>query len=99
MKIKRAIWKFPYNNISYYFCKDKVLTFSRNITPTTFYLDKILKCHKGNIFGKLMIKKQHLGHKLGEFFSTKVLGERIAYRKKQKILLKKMKNKNKLSKK
>jgi hypothetical protein len=36
-----------------------------------------------------------MGHKLGEFFITKVLGERIAYRKKQKMLLKKNKNKQK----
>jgi hypothetical protein len=40
-----------------------------------------------------------LGHKLGEFFITKVLGERIAYRKKQKMLLKKKKNKQNKQKK
>jgi hypothetical protein len=37
--------------------------------------------------------KNHLGHKLGEFFTTKVLGERIAYRKRLKLLLKRKKNK------
>jgi ribosomal protein S19 len=63
------------------------------------YLDKSVKCHKGNVFGKLKIMKQHLGHKLGEFFFTKIVGERIAYRKKQKMLLKKNKNKAKLLKK
>jgi len=46
----------------------------------------------------LEITKQHLGHKLGEFFLTKVLGERIAYRKKQKLLLKRSKNKMKKKK-
>jgi len=40
-----------------------------------------------------MITKNHLGHKLGEFFITKVLGDRIAYRKKLKLLLKKKNNK------
>ena len=43
-----------------------------------------------------MVTKQHLGFKLGSFFPTKVLGERIAYRKKQKALMKKNKNKQKL---
>jgi len=47
------------------------------------------------VIGKLLINKQNLGHKLGEFFITKVLGERIAYLKKQKMLLKKNKNKQK----
>jgi hypothetical protein len=32
---------------------------------------------------------------MGEFFLTKVLGERVAYRKRKKMLLKKKKNKMK----
>jgi hypothetical protein len=36
---------------------------------------------------------------MGEFFLTKILGERIAYRKRQKMLLKRQKNKMKLLKK
>jgi len=51
---------------------------------TTSYLDKKLDCYKGQNAGKLLVTKNHLGHKLGEFFTTKVLGERIAYRKKLK---------------
>ena len=47
------------------------------------------------MIGKLLITQQHLGHNFGEFFLTKVLGERIAYRKKLKLLLKKNKNKAK----
>jgi len=98
MQIKRSKWKFPYcYNINLFFKKKKVL--SRNITLTSKFLDKTIKCYKGNVIGKLLITKQHLQHKLGEFFLTKVLGERIAYRKKQKLLLKKNKNKMKLKKK
>lgn len=99
MYIKKSIWKFPYNHKTYVICKDKVIALNRNVTLTTKFLDKTYKCHKGNIYGKLKITKQHLGHKLGEFFLTKVIGERIAYRKKQKMLLKKHKNKAKLLKK
>jgi ribosomal protein S19 len=66
---------------------------------TTSYLDKKLDCYKGLNIGKLLVMKNHLGHKLGEFFTTKVLGERIAYRKKLKLLLKKKKNKITLKKK
>jgi ribosomal protein S19 len=99
MNIKRSSWKFPFNlNIFSYYKKEKK-TFNRNITLTTSYLDKKLDCYKGLNSGKLLVMKNHLGHKLGEFFTTKVLGERIAYRKKLKLLLKKKKNKNTLKKK
>jgi ribosomal protein S19 len=66
---------------------------------TSFFLDKKLDCYKGSTVGKLLVTKNHLGHKLGEFFITKVLGERIAYRKKLKLLLKRKKNRNDLKKK
>jgi len=66
--------------------------YSRNITLTSSFLNKNLSCHKGLQVGKLNINELHLGHKLGEFFVTKVLGERISYRKKQKMLLKRRMN-------
>jgi len=99
MKVKRSSWKFAYNLESYYFFKKKIKTIDRNITLTSKFLYKNLKCYKGKIVGKLEITKQHLGHKIGEFFSTKILGERVAYRKRQKMLLKKNKSKMKLLKK
>lgn len=99
MKIKRAKWKFPFNfNVSYFYKKEKK-TYNRNITLTTFFLNKKINCHKGNTVGKLLVTKNHIGHKLGEFFITKVLGERIAYRKKLKLLLKRKKNKMNIKKK
>lgn len=98
MCIKKSIWKFPFNQIKYSInFKEKVL--NRNTTLTTKFLDRRFKCHKGNVIGKLYITKQHLGHKFGEFFVTKVIGDRIAFRKRQKLLLKKSKNKQKLIKK
>ena len=99
MKIKKSNWKFPFNlNFSYYH-KDNKKTFNRNITLTTSFLDKKIDCYKGLNIGKLLVTKNHIGHKLGEFFITKVLGERIAYRKKLKLLLKRKKNKTNLKKK
>jgi len=89
MRIKRSIWKFPYNLESYVFIKKNIKTLDRNITLTSKYLYKQIKCYKGKIVGKLEITKKHLGHKIGEFFLTKVLGEKVAYRKRQKMLLKK----------
>jgi ribosomal protein S19 len=80
-----------------YFKKKKTLI--RNVTLTSKFLDKTYWCYKGKVIGKLLITKQHLGHKFGEFFLTKVLGERIAYRKKLKLLLKKNKSKAKALKK
>jgi len=99
MRIRKSSWKFPFNfNVSYYFKKDKK-TYNRNITLTTSFLEKKMECHKGLNIGRLIITKNHLGHKLGEFFTTKVLGERIAYRKRQKMLLKRKKNKQNIKKK
>lgn len=99
MKIKRSCWKFPFTyNVSYYYKKEKK-TFNRNITLTNFFLNKKLDCYKGSNVGKLLVTKNHIGHKLGEFFITKVLGERIAYRKKLKLLLKRKKNRIDLKKK
>jgi len=95
MQIKKSKWKFPFNSYNFIKTKDNMKIFSRNITLTNYFLDKTLKCHKGKVIGKLLVNKQHLGHKLGEFFITKILGERIAYRKKQKLLLKKMKGRQK----
>jgi ribosomal protein S19 len=94
MRIKKSIWKFPYNFNNLYFFKKDVKTYGRNVTLTSRLLDNNLKCYKGKIIGKLQITKSHLGHKLGEFFPTKILGDRIAYRKKQKKLLKKNKMRN-----
>jgi ribosomal protein S19 len=99
MRVKRAGWKFPFNfNVSHFHKKEKK-TYNRNITLTTSFLDKKLDCYKGKTVGKLLVTKNHLGYKLGVFFITKVLGERIAYRKKLKLLLKKKKNKMNLKKK
>ena len=91
MRIKKSVWKFPFNFDRFFIFKKNIKTFDRNITLTSKFLEKNLKCYKGKIVGKLRITKLHLGHKLGEFFSTKILGDRIAYRKKQKMLLKKNK--------
>ncbi len=100
MNIKKSGWKFPFNlNVSHY-CKNDKKTYNRNITLTTSFLDRKIDCYKGLNTGRLLITKNHIGHKLGEFFITKVLGERIAYRKKLKLLLKKKKKyKEKIKKK
>ena len=104
MKIKKSIWKFPFNLIKKFTYKNKIeanyiKVYNRNLTLTTQLLNKNVKCHKGKVIGKLFIEKQHLGHKLGEFFMTKIIGDRISYRKKQKLLLKKNKSKQKQAKK
>lgn len=92
MQIKKSSWKYPFNFFNYK-KKDNLKVFDRNITLTSKFLDKIVYCYKGKVIGKLLVTKQHIGHKLGEFFLTKILGERVAYRKKLKALMKKKKNK------
>jgi ribosomal protein S19 len=92
-RIKKSNWKYPYNLYMFNKNSENEKLFKRNITLTTQYLNKTLKCYKGKVIGKLLVNKQHLGFKLGSFFLTKVLGERIAYRKRQKLLLKRSKQK------
>ena len=99
MRIKKSSWKYPFNEVikNIYKVEDNfVNVYNRDLTLTSHLLNKQLRCHKGKVVGKLLVTKQHLGFKLGSFFTTKVLGERIAYRKKQKALMKKNKNKQKL---
>jgi ribosomal protein S19 len=48
--------------------------YSRNITLTSFYLNKNINCHKGLQVGKLFINESHLVNKFGEFFVTKFFG-------------------------
>lgn len=99
MRVKRAVWKYPFNLISknMYRVEDNIFkVYNRNLTLTNTLLNKQIRCHKGKVVGKLLVTKQHLGFKLGSFFITKVLGERIAYRKKLKLQQKKNKNKQKL---
>ena len=96
-KIKKSVWKTPF---CFKFNKFMDLTlhkktFKRNITITSSLIGKTLHIHKGNRVGKIFLKQSMLGHKLGEFFVTKVLGERIAYRKKLKLKQKRSKNKGK----
>jgi ribosomal protein S19 len=69
--------------------------FKRNVTITSSLLGKTIHVHKGNRVGKTFIKSNMLGHKFGEFFVTKVMGERIAYRKKLKQKQKRSKGKKK----
>jgi ribosomal protein S19 len=99
MRIKRSSWKYPFNLISRSTFKVEdnfYKVYNRNLTLTSPLLNKQIRCHKGKVVGKLLITNQHLGFKLGSFFTTKVLGERISYRKKLKLLQKKNKNKQKL---
>ena len=79
--------------------KGVIKTWSRRSTITPDFVGHTFAVHNGNKFIPVYITEFMVGHKLGEFFTTKVLGERIAYRKKQKLLLKRKKNKVNLKKK
>lgn len=98
MRVKKSTWKFPFNNIHKYNYKVGeflLTTYNRNLTLTSRMLNKQVRCHKGKVVGKLLIEEKHLGHKLGEFFITKILGERIAYRKRQKEILRRSRSRKK----
>lgn len=51
--------------------------------------------YRGNRWNKMKVEHKFVNHKMGEFFVTKILGGRVAYRKK----IKERKKKSKISKK
>jgi len=91
--IRKSVWKFPfiknYNRTSTY------IDDGRNITITSKLIGRKVLMYRGNRWNKMKVEHKFVNHKMGEFFVTKILGGRVAYRKK----IKERKKKSKMSKK
>jgi ribosomal protein S19 len=44
---------------------------NKNLIIIPFYIGKILHVHDGKTFKKLIVKKEMIGHKIGEFCKTR----------------------------
>jgi len=94
--MKRSSWKIPI--VSNCFLRSNILDnliwedivrnenhFKRNYMIPNTLVDKEIWVHNGLQFGILQVKKNAIGHKLGEFSITKVLSQEIAERKRKKV--------------
>lgn len=101
----RASWKVPYvcknflkivtndeKNWKKIFTNYKIFFKRSTIIPYTL-INKKIKIYNGKRFKTILIRPQMVGHKMGEFVVTKIMGRKIAQRKLAK--LKKKKNKKK----
>lgn len=95
---KRSHWKIPYlSNIFLRFLKKtnnkrkfKIKTQNRNSFIPSTLLTKTLNIYNGRKYQPIIIKKEMVGHKIGEFGITKILGYKP--KKKRKTQVKRKKN-------
>ena len=91
---KRSHWKIPY--ISSMFLKKsinskkKIKTQNRNSLIPLILLAKTLTIYNGKKYQPIIVKKEMIGHKIGEFGITKILGYKP--KKKRKVQVKRKKN-------
>ena len=83
----RSIWKGPFINDSFFqetrfLNKNIIKTTSRNTVILPFLIGKSIFVHNGKIFIPISINEEMIGHKLGEFVSTRL---RHVYKPKKKI--------------
>lgn len=86
----RSIWKGPYINTKLLFkikqqskLKNKKIIniWSRSSTIIPEFLNHIFMIHTGNKFIKLVITKEMINHKFGEFASTRKLSKKKKFKK------------------
>jgi small subunit ribosomal protein S19 len=66
----KSKWKVP--NIST--TKTNKVIHDRSTLVTPGMVDKTIQVHKGNGVSQLLVSTEHVGHKVGEFISTKTSG-------------------------
>lgn len=80
---KRVNWKLPFINklfLSNSFLRaNSYKTNIRNSMLSPLFINKNLKIHAGNYYGKINVRQDMVWHKMGEFAFTKKMG----YRKKK----------------
>lgn len=91
---KRSHWKIPYMynmfiNYTSVAKKNIKIQYRHSIIPNTL-LSKTLNIYNGRKYIPVIVKKEMIGHKTGEFSITKVLGYKP--KKKRKTQVKRKKN-------
>ncbi len=65
----RALWKGPFSEIKIKKTKTKV--WSRRSVILPYYLNRIFLVYNGKVFIPLTISEEMIGHKFGEFSTTR----------------------------
>lgn len=85
--MSRSKWKGPYINLKVFTLlktenkKSFVITISRDSFIIPVFLGYKFKVHNGNSFIEVTVTKEMIGHKFGEFSSTRKL---FVFKKKKK---------------
>ncbi len=81
--MKRSKWKGPYISFKKFhkLSKKKLIVISRNSFIIPKFIGYIFKVYKGNSFVDVLVTKEMLGHKFGEFVETRKL---FTFKKKRK---------------
>lgn len=81
--MKRSKWKGPYVNLKNFekLNKKKAILISRNSSIIPKFLGYNFTVYKGNSFVEVIVTKDMLGHKFGEFAETR---KEFMFKKKRK---------------
>lgn len=85
--MSRSKWKCPYSFINFISLKTKKLaiqTYNRSSIIVTSLINKTIEIHNGKKFIPLIITKEMLSHKLGEFAPTRAVFKFTKKNKKKK---------------
>lgn len=86
--MSRAKWKGYFNDLSIFRNKKietkKIIIWSRRSTIPFFFLNKTVFIHNGNTFKKILITREKIGYKFGEFVFTKIIAKPKKTTKKKK---------------
>lgn len=83
--MKRSKWKGPFitltKNLENLDKKKSFRKVSRNLTIIPKFIGHSFKIHTGNMYSEVLVIKEMIGHKFGEFSATR---KSFAFKKKKK---------------
>jgi small subunit ribosomal protein S19 len=85
--MSRAKWKGPFQEKTifknYQNIKKKIKVWSRASVIPAIFINKFVFINKGNTFKRVLITRDHVGYKFGEFAKTRVYKKPINKNKKK----------------
>ena len=72
--MSRSIWKGPFLHPKLFNYSNNIKVWSRASVIPGFLINKAVQIYNGKSFKKLLIKREHIGFKFGEFCFTRAYG-------------------------
>ena len=82
--MKRSKWKGVFADLKYYQEKTKIKKISRSSTIVPAFIGQTFQVHNGKNYREILVTKEMLDHKFGEFFATRANFEFKKKKKKKK---------------